>query len=327
MTTTANFQTDILYPGGYGKCGIGTHDPYPDGIPDSGPDPSTGEDSAPIFKINKPLVDVWDLIWNLEEWEAKLSVNVHVDETLDGETTDVLYYEAETKGKFHRLQGSIYKRDDFFDAEGHSITAFVLNEPPHERVCGNGYETIDEDTEHQDGTPPYVAHGRAQYAITLPDIVISAGDADNAEEFSQTVSGNILDPDSNVVGDYSLTRARSYNKADSSSAWEAGARPLYVRILPDNTADIYIMVFTSAFIIGGGTAMSEEGVRLANNNTNDPTTVPGKAESVTITLLGVAVPAYLWVVGSHFDGVMDPEPNLTTFSLTYAVTPTTLYTY
>lgn len=325
MTTASPFQTKVRNPGQGRQCRVIRHDPFPGGIPDYDPvsnPPPGGDllsgDHRNVFKVTVSLADVWGFLWNLEEWSVDVEAAVNVD---SGDCE----FAATASGQWHYLDARLAEDFSGTGNEGHNVLAKVLQGEPRQRVCGACFETLDRDVEDYNGDPPSITHSADTENVLLPFCRLSAYDVDNGGA-SKTVSGDIEDGSSNVKGDYSVTRSVAEHVYDSSFYWGAKIEFLYVRITSPTTCDVYFDARLYAGIFIGSVDDNTTSAVLSNNNTYDPVQnilYPSPTpEAVTFTVLGQSVSAYIWHRGN-----LGASSSLTSFTLTYAITPTTVYSY
>ena len=216
MTTAADFQTNALYPGGEGKCKVGTDDLYP---------------SDPWY-VNVSMADLHKWMWNLEAWSSDFDVSL-VSSQFGSLDIDC---DLSVSGDNHYALA---------DAEDSSSVTWngegrVLTTPPNKRVCGDYFKTVDSDAL----TP---THTKGKEERLLPEADCSMAFALFSQTLPVTVSGsfNISDGTS-TVGDVSFSH--SYNTDGESGSLYAGISFYYVRLLGDGTADVYF----EAYINGDG---------------------------------------------------------------------------
>ena len=290
MTTAADFQTNSLYPGGEGKCKVGTEDLYP---------------SDPWY-VNVSMTDLHKWMWNLEEWSSDFDVSLVASQFGSLE----IDCDLSVSGDNHYAQVDAEDSSSVtWDGEGR-----VLTTPPNKRVCGDYFKTVD-----SEAVSPTHTKGKAERL--LPVASGSMAFALFSQTLPVTVSGsfNISDGTS-TVGDVSFSH--SYNTVGESGSLFAGISFYYVRLLGDGTADVYF----SAYANGDGGNLNS--YTLAKTSAGD--VPPGGDPSfqtvtaVTLSILGVDVTGYMAV----YDNSESSVPSaITSFSFTYAIAVTTAYTY
>lgn len=206
MTTAANFNTNALYPGGEGKCKVGTSDLYPS-------DP---------WKVRVRMEDLHKWMWNLEEWDVDFSAGLTTPTTAS----------VSIGGKNHYADVSVdnFTTSSVADWGGEGR---ILDVPPNARVCGKYYQTSDGSgisptnaTGSEERLLPS-AHGGASWVFggSDPDPVAASG------------SFNISDGVGNVgTVDYNCSISQGLGFYGN---FTAGISFYYIRLLGDGTADVY----------------------------------------------------------------------------------------
>lgn len=315
MTTTAQFNTNILYPGGQAECGVIVHDPYPSGIPNGN-----------IFKTNVSMANVQKYIYNLEVWDVDFDVAASVDSGAIAATHAI-------DGQFHRTSLSVGYPSGADDVNGYGE---VFQGEPYENVCGDTYRTTrvydglgtDTTTHSENTADPIIPRCTMNYGT--PGVV-----GDDPTGVTVTGSFNIEDGSSNVVGDVNFSRYLNSTGSAGDVVYSTGFVPLYVRLLGDGTADVYFRFSTFLWNNVFGDLLI-----LQNNNTSSPgPTYPataaspgdnnenGTATSVSFTVFGNSVSGYLWHRGTYDFVDTYATSTFTSFSGSLSITVTTAYTY
>jgi len=308
MPTALQFSALALYPGGEGKCGVITHDPRPDGL------------AWNEYKVEFDTAAIWNLIWNLDGWDLAAHFEVELS-VADSE----FKHEGrlEISGKGHRLFVDLYSFQDVL--ETYLIEGDILKGPPQDRVCGLHYKTVKTDADADGPT-----HEKISQPRLLPSVTASHEESDGLAAFS--LSMDIEDGNSNVVGNVGATTAGVVSFASLASEMRFGFLPLFVRLKADGKCDVYFSAQAKA-----GSRFSPSGdIALSNNNTASPIIVDeqffedtgqeGTASAVTFSFFGKTIDAFLWHRGP-FDGSEHATSILDVFSLSLAITGATYYTY
>lgn len=318
MSVTQHFQTNALYPGGEGKCfktnsevpydktftsagrpyGIGTHDPYPGGIP-------ADFNHRTIFKVTKNIEDVWPLIWNLKEWGVDVSLALQFSQSIvydEGPLVELVAVNFDILGRFHYA---------VFDDPGENFdfvnSAFIYDGSPHERVCGVGKQTEFKRVGAPITTEPKIP-------LILPSIsvpIISSESYDDSASDSQ----DIVNSDLGGNAEFFRGAYRTGIITDFPMDTRFYITPFYIKLM-GATCEIY---FDTNIECHG----NDFGIYLTNTAGYDLVGYSGTIETdVTISFLGESVSAKLWFLN-------DSGPNTTfnSFTLSYNITVTTAYTY
>lgn len=316
MTLTKTFNINSLYPGGQGKCGIGAYDPYPSGIPDGN-----------IFKTNISIADAWNLIWNLEDWNVDFDTSANVTEDDSTAPYNVIEGTHSIDGKFRAAALSVgypYFLDDV-DAYG-----YVLKGEPFQNVCGDAYST----RRTYDGIfTDTTTHSSTKLTTIMPSCVMGfIGD----DPYAITVSGafNIEDGSSNVVGNVNFSRYIEDTIGVAGDIYyDVGFNPIFVHLLGNGTVDLYFRAtYIQNNVFGSLLALHNSGTNSPGPNYASPylgtTNINGTAQSVTLSILGNSVSAYLWHRGNDLLGTgAFSTTTFQSFNYAFNITTTTLYTY
>jgi hypothetical protein len=257
MSVTQDFQTNALYPGGEGKCGVGIHDPYPDGIP-----------SGNVFKVNLDVDAFHGLSLNLEAWNTSLDIDVTID--------DFYGLDIDLTGQYTECEGFI--ANDTTPQTG--LEVFVFDGEPVGRVCGTGVLKIESDF----ATNSQTTENRS---VILPSASINFGiindDSDDGSPITQTTTVTV---DSVDIGDATITRT-SFSPAGEIGSYQIKVQPIYARLLGDGTVDLYVEVFF------GMEYLTDQEMQLFNTDDSGEWPVGFSfSEAITITLFGQSVTAY-----------------------------------
>jgi len=292
MTTAADFQTNALYPGGEGKCKVGTEDLYP---------------SDPWY-VNVSMADLHKWMWNLEVWDVSLDcASVVKDSPSDTEWMD---FDVSISGQFHNAYfqyDGVSVGTNFFTATGD-----CLYTPPNRRVCGQHYRT----TETESSGPTNTTN---QAERILPVVYASIGHSGlESDPYTKSDTLNISDGTS-TVGDLSFTGTLD-NFGAAESFGGASMDFKYIRLLGNGTADVHFIAdafgdYSAGFV--GITRLSP-----LNDPLSDET-----ATSFTISVLGSNFTAYVMTQRDIYAGTPSAGPAPDSFSFTYAIAVTTAYTY
>ncbi len=287
MTTAADFKSLALYPGGQGKCKVGTADLYP---------------SEPWY-VNVSMADLHKWMWNLEDWSSNL------DSDLEDTQSATLQIDADISlsGKNH--YGSILS-ESLSAGDEWSGTGRALITPPNKRVCGAYFQTVDDQT-----TTPTNSTGSEERLLPYAENEVIANDG--AIPASISASFNISDGTS-TVGTVSFTNTCNTGSVDA--AYRASIDFYYIRLLGNGTADVYF----TAEVEGTSSFYSYHLSRLNDwlPFGTDPSFVTGS--SISLSVLGKTASAYISVWDATESATPSA---ITSFSFTYAIAVTTAYTY
>jgi len=277
MTVVKDFNTNVLYPGGQGKCKVGTEDLYP---------------SDPWY-VNVNMADLHKWMWNLEEWSANLDMAV----VLKDNPSDTYFLDVDISqsGKYHHAEMYI---NDFTPIEWDG-TGRVLTSPPNTRACGKYYQTTD-------GSEISATNSTGAGEFPMP-----YGDVGASTYSNGTFTGSLTISDgTSAVGDADISFTVANNdEIGLPSSGAAGISFRYIRLRGNGTADVYFTAectaeYSDLFI---------EVVRLSP--VDDPATGE-TSTSYTISILGKNVTAYVITAGGSGGTAPAPDSFSFTYAIT-----------
>jgi len=300
MTQVTNWQSNILYPGGQGKCGVGTADLFPDRD----------------WFVNVSIKDLHKWMWNLEEWSSDLSVTLDDTQSSDGESISL---DLSMGGKNHYSYVIAEEGPNQYDATGR-----ILLNPPNKRFCGDYFET---ELNYDIGTPVNSTGKEERLLPRCEGSVYTLGDS-STDPYPVTVTGSLnISDGTTYVGDLDFSCTADADLGESASFWPsviitAGIEFYYIRLRGNGTADVY---FDATMIADNGATFDYE-----LNETNTGYIPPGGSATfqtisqVTLSVLGVNVTGYIAI----YDYLESRTPSaVDSFTFTYAIAVTTAYTY
>jgi len=296
---------------------VGTHDPYPNGIP-----------GGKVFKVTKPKSEVIPLIWNMKNWDVTLDASLDVEitsEDEDGDTQDVgLDFSLSVSGQFSDVDYTFdYEyQGDYTSFSGENILdTFVYDGEPKYRICGNG--RFFNEAEYNPG----IETGGRRESLILPKVWVFASLDAFDEGVGDSISWNrtIPDEEGDQVGLVSFSRYFLNNTFNPTALWDARVEPNFIRLKDDGDADIYFAATLMVDQLGTEAGMS---YRLRNeqsdNTYNDDGYYP-----VSFNFLGETVDGKLWYY-QYRETNSDGNPynvGIPNFNFNYDITVNEFYTY
>lgn len=289
MTIVSDWQSNILYPGGQGKCKVGTADLFPDRD----------------WYVNVSIRDLHKWMWNLEDWSSNFDITLIDSQEAGAHTIDI---DWSMSGQNHYADVNGEVGTDNWDATGR-----ILFTPPNNRVCGGYNQTF-----HDPSIPSTINSSSSEERL-LP--YASGNFLFDSETYPRTISGTLAlsgsgDVTFSVIGD-GLTVGFV-----PSLFFDAEIDFYYVRLLGNGTADVYF----DLTVVGDNSTAYAYTLTEASSGDIPP---GGSASFLTVStetlsILGKNITGYI----SVYDELESVTPAaVDTFTLTYAIDTTTAYTY
>ena len=309
MMDLQHLYTGRLNPGG--GCKVVFQDPYPNGYP-AGSEYTT-------FKVTLPTATVWPWLHWRKEFNFKADFQRECTHTFtDGGGGPSASFDFTTtfkvEGKFDiwRWGPRIPFGEDFV-LNGNEISAlisgFILRGTPPENICG-GVRGIESDfLDDTPNDPRDESFVNDSASILLPSARMGLNDREFEDVTNLSVSRNILDEDSQTIGDYTFQWTNTSTFFDTNVAH--GFEPKFLHIRGEE-CDLYFEMY-DYFEDPNPQGLYFE---LSNSDTDfqkGPFFGTGwtyTATPVTLSIFGVNVDAFLWH-GTWTDTSTDDNAGIT----------------
>ena len=345
MSTEAkHFETNALFPGGDGRCGIIYEDPYPNGMPKT------------VFKVEKDKAwtdKVHDALWNSKTMSVTSRISAKASEFEFSEWLVITDATSEVSGDFHLISGEI-EFDERVSGEQREkgwVETRKLKKP-QERVCVvDSALAVNLSESNVPGEPrtleidpddvtPHGANEALYIGVGIRPTIDVIVETDYSLS-TQSISKSYTDSETGIETDFvvDITQSeefpfdRFFPEFDSSVAKSYAAHDIeikFIHILPDGSSEVYINI-RSALATGYAALLV-----YREYTTGDPVYEPFQytsdyypdvllQETHQIELLGETIDAEILLIGFDDDEV-EPQ-RIDRFELEFDFEATELYTY
>jgi len=342
MSTEAkHFETNALFPGGDGRCGIIYEDPYPNGIPPT------------VFKVEKDKAwtdKIHDALWNSKTMSVTSRISAKASEFEFSEWLVITDATSEVSGDFHLIRGEIEfdERVSGEQRENGWVETRKLKKP-QERVCVvDSALAVNLSESNVPGEPrtleidpddvtPHGANEALYIGVGIRPTIDVIVETDYSLS-TQSISKIYTDSETGIETDFvvDITQAEEFpfdrffpgSMAKSYAAHDIEIK--FIHILPDGSSEVYINIrsalatpYVSLLVYREyttGDPVYEPFQDIADNHQNVLL-----QETHQIQLLGETIDAEI-LLASFFDDEFGPQ-RIDRFELEFDFEATELYTY